>query len=351
MQHLPSINFPRDLSEFSEIIDVRSPAEYALDHIPGAINLPVLYDEQRAKIGKIYKKNPFDARRLGAAIISANVSSHIQNHMMEYGPDYSPLLYCWRGGMRSRSFSFILNSICWRPYLVNGGYRAFRKFLVEETEDIFQQEALNLRVLSGLTGVGKTRLLKTIHTQGGQVLDLEALANHKGSLLGATPNSPQPAQKKFETNLWHQMKQFDLTKPIFTEAESNRIGSIHCPPSLWTALKSSPVINIELPINERIKILLEEYPHFKEDTDKLKLLLSKLIPLRGHDQVEEWNSLIDKQQWDDFVQSVLETHYDLCYRAPGSEDSNYQKATGNIAIQDASKESFQSAAKQALLLA
>ena len=350
MQHLSTTSFPCDLSEFSEIIDVRSPAEYALDHIPGAINLPVLDDEQRIKVGTLYKVNTFEARRLGAALISANVSQHIQSQMMQHGLDYRPLLYCWRGGMRSRSFTFILQSIGWKPHVITGGYRAFRKFIVEETEELFLTENLNLQVLSGLTGVGKTRLLKAIEQQGGQVLDLEGLANHKGSLLGATPSSQQPAQKKFETDLCHKMKKFDLSKPIFTEAESNRIGNIHCPPALWRALKRSTTINIQLPISERIKILLQEYPHFTKDTTKLKLLLSKLIPLRGNDLVTHWNTLIDTEKWDQFVHSVLETHYDLCYRSPGEEDSNYQKATSEILIPDASTESFTQAANQTLNL-
>jgi tRNA 2-selenouridine synthase len=350
MQHLSTISFPCDLSEYSEIIDVRSPSEYALDHIPGAINLPVLNDEQRAQVGKIYKENPFEARKLGAAFISANVSEHIQNKMMDHGLDYTPLLYCWRGGMRSRSFTFILNSIGWKPHVIQGGYRAFRKFIVDDTEEIFEEETLNMQVLSGLTGVGKTRLLLAIREQGGQVLDLEGLANHKGSLLGASPSLDQPAQKKFETDLWHQMKQFDLRKPIFTEAESNRIGNVHCPPALWRALKRSRVINIQLSITERIKILLEEYPHFQEDTDTLKLLLSKLIPLRGKEQVEKWYTLIDASKWDVFVQSILETHYDLCYRTPGGENSNYQKSSGDILITDASNESFITAAMEAIQL-
>lgn len=348
MQHLSTISFPCDLSGFSEIIDVRSPAEYALDHIPGAVNLPVLDDAQRAHVGKIYKDNPFEARRLGAALISENVSKHIQSEMMQHGMDYKPLLYCWRGGMRSRSFTFILKSIGWKPSVIKGGYRTFRKYVVDETEEIFLREKLNLQVLSGLTGVGKTRLLHAIRDQGGQILDLEGLANHKGSLLGATPSSRQPAQKKFETDLWNEMKELDLTKPIFTEAESNRIGNIHCPPALWQAMKQARVIDVQLPITERIKILLEDYPHFKEGSNKLKMLLSKLIPLRGHEQVAQWNSLIDAERWDDFVHSVLVTHYDLCYRVPGAEDSNYQKATGEVIIADATETSFTSAASEAI---
>lgn len=350
MQYESAISFPCDLSVYSEIIDVRSPSEYDIDHIPGAINLPVLNDNERAEVGLIYKQNPFEARRLGAALISANISKHIQSNMMQHGLDYVPLLYCWRGGMRSRSFSFILKSIGWKPQIIQGGYQAFRKFIVEDTEGLFQNTQLNFQVLSGLTGVGKTRLLSFIREQGGQVLDLEAIANHKGSLLGASPKSEQPSQKKFETQLWHQMRQFDLSKPIFTESESNRIGNVHCPPALWRALKNGRVINVQLPISERIKILLEEYPHFTEDTTELKLLLNKIIPLRGHDQVQQWRNMIDAQQWDDFVQSILETHYDLCYRVPGSEDSNYLKSSGEVIIADSSIQSFTKAAEQTIRL-
>ena len=350
MQHLSTIIFPCDLSQSSEIIDVRSPSEYALDHIPNSKNYPVLNDEEREKVGKLYKENPFKARRLGASIISANVSRHIQNGMMEYGPDYEPLLYCWRGGMRSRSFTFILKSIGWKATVIHGGYRAFRKYIVTETEKIFQHETLNLQTLSGLTGVGKTRLLDTIKKQGGQVLDLEGLANHKGSLLGATPKSTQPSQKRFETMLWNTMQQFDLSKPIFTEAESNRIGSIHCPTALWNALKCSRIINIKLSITERIKILCEEYPHFQNEPEKLKFLLSKLIPLRGKEIIEEWNQLIENGEWDKFVKSVLEHHYDLCYRTPGSENSNYQKPSAEIIIPNASTKGFLDASKNILAL-
>jgi tRNA 2-selenouridine synthase len=348
MQYLSTISLPCDFSAFSEIIDVRTPSEYELDHIPGAINLPVLNDTQRAEIGIIYKHNPFEARRLGAAMISANISTHIQASLMHHGPDYTPLLYCWRGGMRSRSFAFILKSIGWKPQVIQGGYQAFRKFIVEDTEEMFDHQHLNLQVLSGLTGVGKTRLLNCIRKQGGQVLDLEKLANHKGSLLGASPESEQPSQKKFETHLWHQLKQFDITKPIFTESESNRIGDVHCPPPLWKALKSSRVIDVQLPILDRIIILLEDYPHFKEDATQLKFLLSKLIAMRGHEQVNQWNTMIDAQKWSEFVQSILENHYDLSYRSPGSEDSNYQKASATISIADATAESFTKAAEQTL---
>jgi len=351
MQHLPTISFPHDLNEFSDIIDVRSPSEFKKDHIPGARNLPVLDDAKREEIGKIYKTNPFEARKLGAAIISAQVSSYIQNQMFDTGPEYKPLLYCWRGGMRSRSFAFILHSIGWKAHVIYGGYRAFRRYLIEDIEAIFTTKQLNIQVLSGLTGVGKTKLLHEIQKQGGQILDLEALANHKGSLLGSSPDSAQPSQKSFETNLWHKMRQLDLSKPIFTEAESNRIGSIHCPPALWRKLHQAKVINVELPIAERVKILLEDYPHFLENTPQLKLLLRRLISLRGHTQIEQWNTLIDKEQWKDFVKTLLETHYDLCYQSPGSEQSNYQPASANISIPDATAQSFTQAAKHAIDLA
>ncbi len=346
MHQVSAISFPFSLSSFSEIIDVRSPSEYAIDHLPGAINLPVLDDAQREEVGILYKQNTFEARRLGAVMVSANISKHIQNHLMQYGTDYSPLIYCWRGGMRSRSFSFILNSIGWKSQIINGGYQAFRKFMVDETDSIFLHPDLNIHVLSGLTGVGKTRLLSIISDQGGQVLDLENLANHKGSLLGANPYSEQPTQKKFETQLWFKMKHFDLTKPIFVESESNRIGNIHCPTALWNALKNARVISVQLPISERLKILLEDYPYFKQKPEELKLLLNKIIPLRGHEQVTQWQQMIHAEQWEQFVQSMLETHYDICYRIPGSEQSNYLESSSEVLIENSSIQQFTAAANQ-----
>ena len=312
------------------------------------MNLPVLTDAERIEVGTLYKKNPFEARRLGASLISANVSAHLKQHLAGQSADYQPLLYCWRGGMRSRSMAFILHSIGWKTHIINGGYRTFRQYISSDLEQLFADTNLDLRVLSGLTGVGKTRLLKAIHESGGQILDLEGLANHKGSLLGATPDSEQPSQKKFESQLWYTLSELDFSRPIYTEAESNRIGNIHCPAALWKALSDASVINVSLPISERIILLREEYPHFEENISHLTSQLSHLTKLRGHEQINEWRELTEANHWDAFVESVLVNHYDLCYRQPGHEKSNYQPASDTINIPDASYATYLTTAQSLL---
>lgn len=332
MQQVETISLPHDFSEFSEIIDVRSPSEFAEDHLPGAINLPVLNDEERVIVGTLHKTSPFEARRLGAGMISANAARHLNTHFADKEKSYTPLINCWRGGMRSNSLAHILRSVGWRARVLGGGYKAFRQFSSEDLERILSNPDLQLTVLSGPTGVAKTRILKTLQDQGAQVLDLEGLANHKGSILGLTPNTSQPSQKHFESQLWKTLSDFDPNQPIFTEAESNRIGRLHCPPPLWRKLSQSRVVSIKLPLGQRAAFLLDDYPYFTQDPEHLKELLAKLIKLRGHDQVQAWNEQIDAEQWTEFVASILQNHYDLAYRRAGDEKSNYPAATSCIEL-------------------
>jgi len=353
MQQVETITLPHDFSEFSEIIDVRSPSEFADDHLPGAINLPVLNDEERKIVGTLHKSNPFAARRLGAGMISANASRHLAEHLAQKEKGYAPLVYCWRGGQRSNSLAHILRSIGWRARVLTGGYKAFRKFSSQDLEDLFANPELKLTVLAGPTGVAKTRLLKTLEAadpESAQVLDLEGLANHKGSILGLTPNTTQPSQKLFESRLWDTLRKFDPSRPIFTEAESNRIGVLHCPPALWKKLGESRVVTIDLPLAQRAAFLLDDYPYFTQDPEHLKNLLERLVKLRGHEQVNAWNAQIDAKQWPEFVESILKNHYDLAYRLAGDEKSNYQAATTTIRLTDFSATSLATATRQLLAL-
>jgi len=343
---IETVTLPHDFSEFSEIIDVRSPSEFEEDHLPGAINLPVLNDEERITIGTLHKSSPFAARRLGAGIISASAARHLAGHFVEKEKSYAPLVYCWRGGMRSNSLAHILRSVGWRARLLHGGYKAFRKFASEDLERILFTDGLQLTVLAGPTGVAKTRLLKTLEKQDAQVLDLEGLANHRGSILGLAPNSSQPSQKHFETQLWDTLRKFDPSQPIFTEAESNRIGKLHCPPALWAKLGQGRVISIQLPLDQRAAFLLDDYPHFTDDPDHLKDLLERLVKLRGHELVNTWNKQINSSQWTEFVASILENHYDLAYRRAGDEKSNYPEPSAQIELPDFSESSLLAAAEQ-----
>ena len=345
MKHVETITLPHDFGEFTEIIDVRSPSEFAEDHLPGAINLPVLNDVERAEVGTIYKESPFEARRLGAAIISTNASRHLREHLANKDKTYAPLVYCWRGGMRSNSLAQILRSVGWRARLLDGGYKAFRSFVSLDTERILSNPDFQLSILAGQTGVAKTRLLQTLRDKGAQIIDLEGIANHRGSVLGLEPNSKQPSQKHFETCLWHTLSQIDSSQSIFTEAESNRIGSLHCPPSLWKKLGAGQVFNIELPLSQRASFLLDDYPHFTKDSKHLKKLLNRLVKLRGKEQVAKWHNLIDDQQWTSFVESILRDHYDLVYRRAGDDKSNYSSPQKTITMEDFTSQSLEQASE------
>lgn len=350
MHYLETISLPSDLSAHSEIIDVRSPSEFEIDHIPGAINLPVLDDQQRVTIGTLYKKSPFEARKLGAALVSKNAAKHLEGHLSGKDFDYAPLLYCWRGGMRSRSLTHILSSIGWKAKLLNGGYRAFRKFVVENLEQILTNPELKLIILSGLTGVGKTRMLHALERSGKQTLNLEGLANHKGSLLGSPPKGGQPSQKHFETQLWHTLSKFDTSKRIWTEAESNRIGNIHCPPPLWKKLSQGKLVQLNLDIDERIQLLREDYSHFGDNPSQLIELLNILRRLRGNDLVDRWQQQITNEEWPAFLKSILLDHYDLSYRRPEDSKSIYSAPSTTVDIESASQESYDKAAQQLIQL-
>lgn len=342
--HLESVPIPVDFSEFDEVIDVRTPLEFEEDHLPGARNLPVLNNEQRVEVGTLYKESPFKGRKLGAHYVSESIAGHLAGSLSETKPGWNPLIYCWRGGQRSTAFATVLRSIGWRARTLEGGYKAYRRFVIEGLVHKLSEPELQFRIISGLTGVGKTRLLEALRREGTQVIDLEAMANHRGSLLGSL--GKQPSQRHFETLLHTALSKLDPSRPIFAEAESNRIGSIYLPPALWKQFAASHVIELTLPIPERVQLLLEEYRHFLQEPESLSSLLDLLRKLRGHAQVSDWQTQIANGDWSDFVASLLEKHYDLCYRRPGSPDSNYQAPAEQLALPDYSMESYHEAARQ-----
>ena len=344
LQALEQVSLPVDFSAFSEIVDVRSPGEFAEDHLPGAINLPALDDAQRCEVGTLYKASPFDARRLGAAMISGNIARYLENELRNRTKDWAPLVYCWRGGMRSGSVAVVLRSIGWRARILDGGYKAWRGYVREDLSRLVGSPELRLHILAGLTGSAKTRLLHAIEAAGTQVLDLEGLANHRGSLLGTV--GPQPGQKRFETLLHERLSALDLTKPVFAEAESNRIGTVHIPGALWKRLGRGRVFEILLPREERAAYLLEDYQHFPDDPQRFHTLVNGLRRLRGNELVDQWQQLITDGQWTDFVRSILQNHYDLVYRRPGSTDCVYRKPERQIELPDAQAASIAEAARE-----
>ena len=344
MRQPERVTSPLHLGEFRNIIDVRAPHEFAEDHIPGAINLPVLNDAQHHEVGLLHASSPFEARRLGATLITENIHAHLATTLAEKGADFDPLLYCWRGNMRSSSMAVIFRAIGWRARILDGGYKAWRKWLLANLGNTFSPTKPELIVLGGLTGCGKTRLLHELARQGAQVLDLEGLANHRGSILGTDPTRPQPSQRLFESSLWAAFQGFDPTRPVFTEAESNRIGSVHLPSDLWKRLGGGRLVLLDLPLLERAKLLADDYEHFIEEPDSLKSTLDGLRRLRGNDQVDEWHRQIEARDWPAFLSSILADHYDLVYRRPGSEDSVYPVPEHSIDLLSCSFDDFEKAA-------
>lgn len=303
------------LKQYSEIIDVRSENEFAEDHIPGAINLPVLNNAERAKVGTIYKQvSPFEARKIGAALVAQNISHHLTQHFASKEKNYSPLVYCWRGGQRSNSLAIVLSQIGWRVTVVEGGYKTYRTYVREELSYLPQQ--FKYQVLCGLTGSGKTHMLRELAKQGVQVLDLEKLANHRGSLLGEEwegKAEPQPTQKKFESLLLQELQKFEPHKTVWVESESNKIGELYLPSSLWEMMKQANCVEVQLPIKARVEWLLQEYPHLVNHPDVLKSKLALLKSRYGKKKIEQWYELIDERQWQILVGDLLLNHYDPSY--------------------------------------
>jgi len=305
----------RDASRFSEIVDVRSPSEFAEDAVAGAVNLPVLDDAERAHIGTIYKQESrFRARREGAAMVAARTAEHLRGHFAERGGGYFPLVYCWRGGMRSFAMASILAAVGWRVALLEGGYQAYRREIVRWMAEDLAARGLRFFVLAGLTGTAKTHVLHALAAAGEQVLDLEGRARHRGSLLGSEPDAAQPSQRRFEGFLRDDLRGFDPARPVFVESESHRIGSLQIPPGLWSPLKRARVIELRAPLEARRDFLLRTYPHFTADPESLLAKLARLRPLHGAERIAAWEALARAGAWEPLVDSLLAVHYDPAYR-------------------------------------
>lgn len=297
---------------FDTLIDVRSPAEFAEDHVPDAINLPVLSNEERARVGAIYKQgSPFLGRKIGAALVFRNAAAHIEGPLAHHEGHWRPLIYCWRGGQRSGSFAWLLKEIGWRSDTIQGGYKSYRKLVVQ----FLHQQPLpyHLVQLGGYTGTAKTEMLTILKKRGVQVVDLEALAQHRGSLLGEQPEG-QPAQKMFESRLAMQLIRLDPSKPALIEAESSKIGKLNLPPSLWAAMKVAPWIEVTADLTERGAYLNEAYDDILSDLEALRDRLDPLRLHRGHAVVDHWHGLIAAGDRLGLVHALMSEHYDPAYR-------------------------------------
>lgn len=318
-----------ELAAFDEIIDVRSPSEFAEDHIPGAINLPVLSDAERARVGTLYKQvSSFEAKKIGAALVARNIAQHLDTWFANKPKSYRPLVYCWRGGSRSGSLTHILQKIGFAAMQLDGGYKAYRRHVVAELARLPAQ--LTYRVVSGPTGSGKSRLLLALAAEGAQVLDLEVLAAHRGSLLGALPGQAQPSQKIFESAIWSVLNGFDPARPVFVEAESKKIGALRVPDALITAMHASPCLQLDVPLAARVQLLTEDYAHFLHDPETINRQLGFLTTLRGSETIAAWQALATRQAWSELVTILLEQHYDPAYLK--SLSRNYTPSAADLAF-------------------
>ncbi len=324
---------PAALSRFDMIIDVRSPAEFAEDHVPAAVNLPVLDNDERARVGKIYvQESRFLARKIGGALVARNVAQHLETALAGMDGGFMPLVYCWRGGQRSNSMATILAQVGWRTAVLQGGYKTYRRRVqgMLYGDDL----RLNLILLDGGTGCGKTRMLARVSALGVQTLDLEGLARHRGSVFGGLRGEAQPGQKMFESNLLGELERFDLARPILVEAESSKVGARILPPALWRAMLSAPRIELTAPRQARAEYLVREYDDIISDRTALDRALTQLPVYPGRKRLHAWGELADAGQYVDLAEAVMESHYDPAYDRSRRLDQHPKLATIPLASLD-----------------
>ena len=300
-----------ELHSFDAIIDARSESEFALDHLPGAINCPVLNDAERILVGTTYKQvNAFEAKKIGAPFVAHNIAHAIETLFLDKPRDWKPLVYCWRGGNRSGSMVHILAKIGWPVVQLEGGYKAYRAHVSAALE---APPSLDWRVICGTTGSGKSRLLETLDGIGAQVLDLEQLAAHRGSLLGSLPDEPQPSQKMFESRIWDKLRGFDPALPVFVESESKKVGNLRVPDAVMVAMRASPCLSLTLSRPDRVRLLTQDYSHFVRDPQALNAQLEHLVLLHGRAKISEWHALANAGDMAPLVDALLVEHYDPAY--------------------------------------
>jgi len=302
----------QDFASYSLVIDARSPHEYAEDHIPGAVNLPVVDDGEFAEVGIRHKADKHAAYLVGVEYSLRNIADQIKPLISRYTPDDRFLVYCFRGGKRSRLWADNLRTIGFDVDVLAGGWKNYRRW-VRAGLDVLPR-AFNYRVLCGPTGCGKTRVLHELQRQGQQVLELEGLAHHRGSLLGDLPGDAQPTQKLFDSALLDEMRKLDMNRTVWVEAESKKIGNLQLPEALHEAMHRSQVVNIDAPMPERVRLWREDYPHFARDPQAMVHKLEPLKPLVGKETLALWMTLGAEGRVDELFESVMVRHYDPCYQ-------------------------------------
>jgi tRNA 2-selenouridine synthase len=341
---LPFSELLPQLEQFDSIIDVRSESEFAEDHIPGAINCPVLNDAQRVRVGTMYKQeSPFAAKKTGAALVARNIADHIDALFIDKPRDWKPMVYCWRGGNRSGSMTLILAKIGWPAVQLDGGYKEYRRHVNAALAELPSRYAF--QVVCGTTGSGKSRLLQTLAAEGAQVLDLEQLAAHRGSVLGNLPTEAQPSQKTFESRIWQTLRRFDPGQPVFVESESKKVGNVRVPDALMEKMRASPCVSLTLSRANRVALLMQDYAHFVTEPTVLNTQLDCLVTLHGREKISRWQAMATAGNMEALVEELLIDHYDPAYLR--SIDRNFAQFSEarHLALDDISEAAFRTSAR------
>lgn len=305
---------------FDTIIDARTPAEYAIDHIPGAINCPTLTNEQRVVVGTLYKQvGAFEAKRVGGAMVADNLAKHLRETFADKPAHWKPLIYCWRGGLRSGSMMQWLRLVGWDAQQLAGGYKSWRRYCLDLIASV--APGLDIRVVVGATGSAKTRVLQSLAQRGEQVIDLEGLASHKGSILGGLPDMPQPSQTRFETLLSRLLETVDRKRPVYVEGESRKIGRLTVPEPLLARMRSSPCIEVSASLDARLAYLLQDYAYLGQDRASLASKMAMLKDLHGKAVIQQWQDWALEGQLAPLFKALMIAHYDPHYTR--SQRNNY----------------------------
>ena len=334
-------------TDWDVICDVRSPSEWAEDHVPLSISAPVLDDDERARVGTIYKReSPFLAKKVGASLVAKNLSKIIDAHFAHREKDTKVLVYCWRGGERSLSLAHVLSRIGFTVGIVPGGYKRYRAGVLEFLRSM---DGFRYHLVAGKTGCAKGKMLETLEAQGAQVLDLEVMAQHRGSVLGEDPETKfsQPSQKAFDTRLWEKARTFDRTRPIFVDGESSMIGKVQIPKNTWKGMRAGTVTLLEVPMASRVKWIRAGYTHF-ETTEVPRLIekLNVLVQKVGRKKVEEWEEMVAAERWDEFVEDILVNHYDSAYGEAAKRSGRDDAAAEFLMLPDTEDETYAAAAAE-----
>ena len=334
---------PGAFAGFDDVVDVRSPAEFEEDHVPGAISLPVLDNDERARVGTIYvQESRFLARRIGAALVARNIALHLETGLKDKPGSWAPLVYCWRGGQRSNAMATVLEQVGWRPTVLAGGYKTYRRRVTAALYDA--EPDFKVVLLDGYTGVAKTEVLRRLTELGVQTVDLEGLAAHRGSLFGALPGQPQPHQKGFESALLARIDQLDRARPVVVEAESSKVGELNVPPMLWKAMLAAPRIELAAPREARARYLTYAYGDIIADPAALDDILGKLPVHHGKERLAEWRALASAGAYTQLAAGLIEHHYDPAYERSRRKET--RPCVEVVALDDLDPASLDAAARR-----